>query len=56
VQERLSEFALGPEPIIKFAAWETAALEIDFIGAAPDPSVIRLLIRSGIFCARLIGF
>jgi hypothetical protein len=56
VQERLSEFALGPEPIIKFAAWETAALEIDFISAAPDLSVIRLLIRSGIFCARLIGF
>jgi len=48
----LREFALGPEPIIKFAAWETAALEIDFISAAPDLSVIR----SGICCARLIAF
>jgi hypothetical protein len=52
----LSEFALGPEPIIKFAAWETAALEIDFISAAPDLVVIWLVIRSGIFCARPVGF
>ena len=42
---------LGPEPILKFAAWETAALEIDFISAAPD----LVVIRSGI-CARLLGF
>jgi hypothetical protein len=51
----LPEFPLGPEPIIKFAAWETAALEIDFISAAPDVVVIRFMIRSGIFCARLTG-
>jgi hypothetical protein len=42
---------LSPEPIIKFAAWETAAREIDFISAAPDLAVIR----SGI-CARLLDF
>ena len=52
----VSEFALGPEPIIKFAASETAALAIDFISAAPDLVVIRFVIGSGIFCARLIGF
>jgi hypothetical protein len=52
----LSEFALGPEPILKFAAWETATLEIDFISAAPDIVVIQLAIRSGIFSARLVGF
>ena len=45
-----------PQPIIKFAASETAALEIDFISAAPDLVVIRFVIGSGIFCARLIGF
>jgi hypothetical protein len=56
VKEQLSEFVLGPEPIIKFAAWETAALEIDFISAAPDLAVIGFVIRSGIFCTRLIGF
>ena len=52
----LAEFALSPEPIIKFAAWETAALEINFISAAPDLVVIRLVVRGGIFRARLNGF
>lgn len=51
----LSEFALGPEPIIKFAAWEAATLEINFISAAPDLVVFRFEIRCGTFCARLIG-
>jgi len=32
----LAEFALGPEPIIKLASWETAALEMDFVRSAPD--------------------
>jgi hypothetical protein len=52
----LAEFALSPEPIIKFAAWQTSALEIDFISAAPDLVVIRLVIRSGISRAGLVGF
>ena len=52
----LAEFALSPKPIIKFAAWETAALEINFISAAPDLVVIRLAVRGGIFPARLNGF
>ena len=51
----LAEFALGPEPIIKLASWETAALEIDFVSAAPDLVVIRLVVRSNIFCVRLNG-
>jgi hypothetical protein len=51
----LSEFALGPEPIIKLAAWETPALEIDFVSAAADLVVIRLVVRGSISCARLIG-
>jgi hypothetical protein len=52
----LAEFALSPKPIIKFAASETAALEINFISAAPDLVVIRFVVRSGIFRARLNGF
>jgi hypothetical protein len=51
----LAEFALSPEPIIKLAAWQTPALEIDFVSAAPDLVVIRLAVRSSIFCARLNG-
>jgi hypothetical protein len=39
-QSDLAEFALGPEPIIKLAAWETAALEVDFVSTAPDLVVI----------------
>jgi hypothetical protein len=32
----LLEFTFSPEPIIKRISWETVALKIDFIGAAPD--------------------
>jgi len=32
----LLELAFCPQPIIKLIAWETVALNIDFIGAAPD--------------------
>jgi hypothetical protein len=51
----LAEFALGPEPIIKLASWETAALEIDFVSAAPDLVGIGLVICRSIFCVRLSG-
>src|SRR5260370_30404569 len=51
----IMEFALGLEPIIKLAAWETTTLEVDFVSAAPDLVVIRRAVRR-ILYVRLNGF
>jgi len=50
----LAEFALGLQPIIKVAAWDTAPFKIDFVSAQPDLVVVRCLVRR-IFCVRLNG-
>jgi hypothetical protein len=51
----LLELTFGPEPIIKFIAWEAVTLKIDFVCAAPDFFVTWCVVCRGILCMRLNG-
>jgi hypothetical protein len=54
-ERRTFEFAFGLEPILKLTPWQAAALQINFVSAAPDLVVIWCVVCSGIFCVRLNG-
>jgi len=51
----LIEFTLGPEPIIKFIAWEAITLKINLISASSDFFAAWCVVSRNFFYLRLIG-